>query len=269
MSTTNKLALAVCLLMGAMLCSSARGDSIKNLEKQLSAGVNGQIYWLNKPYTAEKLEFNSSGQLTGDAETGSPAVNSLLQVTHLSLGNDALRITGWRVVAVLSSKSGGVFSLLATDQPIHITIHLDRLVSNEGEAQAVWGNVFSGGDPNGRLAGFWKATVDEKKDGAGGVEGLLEGRPVYGSRAGITNPKVERTSFPNHHTPAGLSGLVRIGMVIDERGKPALFIASGPLDPLQSEAISNFSGSSFKPTTKDGKAVPYLVPIEMEYHPPQ
>jgi hypothetical protein len=266
MSTSNRVALAVCLLAGSMVCSSARADSAKNLEKQLSAGVNGKVYWLNKPYTGEKLEFDSTGQLIGNAETGSPAVNGLIQVTHLSLSGNALRVTGWRVVAVLSSNLGGTFSLLATGTPMLVTIHLALPISTEGDAQAVWAIIFAGGDPNERLAGFWKAATDETKDGSGGIEGMLDGKPVYGRKAGIARPNVEGTNSPNHHSPAGLSGLAHFSMVIDERGKPALFIAGGPPDPLQSDAISNFSGSTFKPTTKEGKAVPYLVPIEMEYH---
>jgi hypothetical protein len=277
MSTTTRLALAVYLLVGSMLCSSARADSTKNLEKQLFAAVNGQIYWLNKPYIGEKLEFDSTGQLIGNTDTGSPAVNGLLQVTHLSMGKDSLRITGWRVVAVLS-KLSGMFTLVVTDQPIRVTIHVAHSLSNESEALTILKSIFSSGDPNKRLAGFWKPTGYAPPSGstnAGespqGVAGVLGDKPVYGGYGGkgVTAPKIVRSHSPNHYPPHDLTGQTTVQMIIDEQGKPTLLIADHPEDPLQTEAAAVFFESSFTPATKDGRAVAILITLGMDYRAPQ
>lgn len=277
MSTTNRLALAVCLLACSMLCSSARADSTKNLEKQLTGAVKGQIYWINRPYTAEKLEFDSGGQLIGNADTGSPAVNGLIQATRLSLSNNAMRVAGWRVVAVLS-KLSGMFVLVVTDQPIQVTIHLAHSVSNESEALAVLTSIFSSGDPDKKLAGLWKPTGYDPAIGSassekspGGIAGVLGDKVVYGGYGGkgLTAPKIVRDHSPNHYPSHDLVGQTSIQMVIDERGKPALLIADHPEDPLQAEAVANFFESSFSPATKDGKAVAILIALGMDYQAPR
>jgi hypothetical protein len=269
----NRRIFTACLAATLMLTPCFGAE--KGLEKQLLASVKGNVYWLAKPYSSDKLEFDSSGQLAGDAETGSPAMSGLVRIAGLSLNNDTLRVTGWRALAVYSP-GPQTFALFPTEESIHVTIHLSHPVSDEAEAQVIWAQVFSGGNPNQRLAGYWKPTLDHDKDVKAilcedhkAAIGLLDGRQVYCTNCG-TPPRMTRPHRPDHQLSAvGLSGQANIRMLIDERGKPVLMMADDPQDRLQSELLSNFSGSLFSPGTKDGKPVPVYMNLEIGFKSPK
>jgi hypothetical protein len=267
--------LTPCLVVLALgnLCLGT--ETQKDLEKQLRSKIKGQIFWLLKPYLADTLEFDGGGRLSGNGETGSPAMNGLLQITSLSVNKDALRIVGWRVIAVLTSGQNENFSMVVTDLPIHITIHLAQPLSDESDAQVAWAKVFSISDKNKNLAGFWKPFSEGKGDGktsphedADGVAGFLDNRPVYnrGARS-VVPPKVRKSDRAEHHPSAPLiGGHTSIRMIIDEHGRPALLMADEPSNPLQSDAIATAARLSFTPATKDGSPISVLMSFETEHH---
>ncbi len=266
--------LIACLIVAVLSDLCLGTETQKDLEKQLRSKIKGQIFWLLKPYVVDNLEFDGGGYLSGDRETGSPAMNGLLQITSLSLNQDALRIGGWRVVAVLTPGQNENFSMVVTDLPIHITIHLAQPLSDESDAQTAWGKVFSIGDKNKSLAGFWKPLSEAKSDGkttphpdSDGVAGFLANHPVYNRRIGsVTLPKVRKSPRAEHYPPLGLiGGHTTITIIIDESGRPALLIADNPSDPLQSDAINRASRLFFTPATKDGKPISVLLPFETEH----
>ena len=249
-------------------------ETQKDLEKQLRSKIKGQIFWLLKPYVVDNLDFDSGGHLSGDGETGSPATNGLMQITSLSLSTNALRVAGWRVVAVLIPGQNENFSMVVTDLPIHITIHLAQPLSNESDAQTEWGKVFSIGDKNKSLAGFWKPLSEAKSDGkttslqdSDGIAGFLDNHPVYNRRVGsATLPEPKKSQRAEHYPHPGLvGGHTTISMIIDESGRPALLMADNPGDPLQANAINAALRLSFKPATKDGNPISVLLPFETEH----
>jgi len=265
--------LTACLIVVA-LCDLCLGtETQKDLENQLRSKIKGQIFWLLKPYVADNLDFDGGGHLSGDGETGSPATNGLLQITSLSLNKNALRIAGWRVVAVFTPGPNEDFSMVVSDLPIHITIHLAQPLSDESDAQAAWRKVFSSGDKNKSLAGFWKPRSEGKSDGKttphddpDGVAGFLDNHPVYNRRGGSTAPEVRKSQRAEHYPPPGLKwGRTTISMIIDESGRPALLMADNPADPLQADAINSALRLSFKPATKDGNPMSVLLPFEEEH----
>jgi hypothetical protein len=264
----------VCLTVAALgaLCSGA--EKQKDIEKQLRGKIEGGIYRILKPYVAENLEFESGGEISGASEIGSPAVNGLLQITSLSLNKQTLRVAGWRVVAALPPGPNERFVMVVTDLPIHIAIHLAQPISDELDAQATWARVFSVGDPNASLAGFWKPFTEDMGDetttpheNSDRVIGLLDNRPVYRSASGfVTPPELRKSHRTEHHSsPDLIGGHASIRMIIDEGGRPALLIADNPAEPLQSDAIASASRLFFTPATKDGKPVSVLMLFETDH----
>jgi hypothetical protein len=265
---------AVCLIIAALGDFCWGAEKQKNIEKQLRGKIEGGIYRLLKPYVADNLEFESGGRISGASETGSPAVNGFLQITSLSLNKQALRVAGWRVVAALPPGPNERFVMVVTDLPIHIAIHLAQPISDELDGQAAWARVFSVGDPNEGLAGFWKPFAEDKGDGkttqhndTDGVIGLLNDRPVYPSVSElVTQPQFRKSHRAEHHSsPELIGGHASIRMIIDEGGRPALMIADNPADPLQSDAIASASRLSFTPATKDGTPVSVLMLFETDH----
>jgi hypothetical protein len=247
----------------AVLCSTAKGQS---LEKQLLEKVKGAVYWLPQPYIADKLEFDAAGQLMSDSQTASPAMNSLVQITGLSLKNDALRIDGWRVLAVLSPPTNGTFSMVVTDFSVRVTIHLAQPISTEADAQSVWGRILSGGDPNQRLSGLWRPSSDGKADpkaisrgGSDGVVGMFDSRPVYAKGFhGVKDPKAPKSRHGHYASPE-LRGQAVVQVIIDEHGRPALLMVLNAKDPVQSEAAVTWANFEFSPAIKNGEPVPVLT----------
>jgi hypothetical protein len=254
-----------------ILCSGA--ENRKGLEKQILAKVRGSIYWLPQPYIADKLEFDASGQLIGYSETASPAMNSLVQITGLSLKSDALRVDGRRVFAVLSPPTNGTFSMVGTDFPIHVTLHLPQPISTEADAQYSWTKVFSGGDPNQKLAGLWKASFQSSEDlkallkgDSSGVVGSFDSRPVYRPGAAkITLPRPGKSRH-DYYPSVELKGLATISMILDEHGRVALMMTDNPNDPVQIAAMMSYSVRDFTPATKDGTPVACFFALEMDFH---
>ena len=92
---------------------------------------------------------------------------------------------------------------------------------------------------------------------------------IYKPGPGITDPVVvfeKKPSYTAAAMRARVQGSVEMEAVIDTAGKPTDIKVVRGLEPsLDKNAVEALEGWRFKPATKDGKAVPILVTIEMTF----
>jgi len=277
----SKVGLVIIFLCGIVQLSA---QDAKQIESELKSAFENRELQLRNPYVANKLEFDSRGQLLRSSETGPWTTYGFFRVNQLTIKNEELEIDGKRMILVLESKSSvpilyprkpaPKFTALITDLPLRIIVKMRDQTG--GAVRDSLSQILQGGSIEERLATYWTPRVDlaeaiRSQPSQGDVAGVLEGkREVYlpGARH-IQPPRAVYTPDPGYPPEAHnkhLSGTLVVAAIINEQGFPELLeTIHRSIEGFDAVVLAKVSRWRFHPALMDGKPVPVLVNVEVNF----
>jgi TonB family protein len=278
------LAIGIFCLAVATSASYAEAQDRNKLENDLKHTFEHNLFSLKTPYFGSKLQFDSLGNLIGNAVAGPWSTCGVLQVGKLVISSDHLEIEGKRVILALRSRESKKeqssppqaeqITPIVTGNNLRILVNISSL--DASEVNRTLSQVFRGGQLAERMAAFWKpATADFeafRRNTPNAIIGELEGkRPVYLGKNGVVQPpKLTHTEDPMYTDAArrkNLQGTAVLMVVVNENGFPeVLEVTRGLGEGLDIQALSAVAGWRFNPALKDGQPVAVLINVEVTFH---
>lgn len=263
----------ICLLalfLSATLYTAAADQSA--LESQMRQLLQNHILGLRSPYTAADLKFDAQGKLVGASELGPWTMDSSIQISEVSLKDSSFELDGERVILVLPKDKDTATPMLS-GRKVHVSLALPPN-ADENTIRGALGDIFSGQDVNQRFESYWKAASDMQKpckaiakEHPDGVVGTLaSANPVYGcvKSSVVTPPKAISKPAPGAGAKNPPQGAASLRIVLDENGSPAIIKArtSSKAD-YGIAALIAVSQWKYSPAMKDGKAVPFMLDVDL------
>lgn len=244
---------------------------------QIRQEYENKIALLRGFYQDSSLHLDPDGQLIGKGHSGS-WTTSFLYIKNVWVNNGNVQFDGKRVAQI--SKEG-VFKPMATEE--NLTVRVDVTGSSMDEIRAALSKVFVG--PKERLSTlappYWKeflekyeetgklpSAPDPSKIPAGCPDAASVDNPCKVGGA-IKPPKPLSTPDP-HYEPLAqknkYQGTSVLWLVIDENGQPQrIKIVRAQGFGLDEKAVEAVSGWRFKPATREGKAIPVQIDVEVNF----
>jgi TonB family protein len=258
-------------------------DDQKSLRDDLRRIYVHKTLSFRKSYFGRNLQFDSSGNVIGNAVPGPWSTCGLLEVQKLELSSNRLEIDGKRTILVLRSTeapsqhpsllSKAKATILATNEQLRVSI--DMTTIDVKQVNQVLAQVFQGGRLDERVAAYWKPqAVDTQASTSNPIVGELEGnRPVYSANRGVEHfvdpPKPVHTPDPVYTDVARrdrVEGTAVLMAVINEKGIPEVVeIVRSLGDGLDTEALAAVTGWRFRPAMKKGEPVAVAITVEVRF----
>jgi len=256
--------------------SLAAAEDPKEIEQQLGKTLENKLVTLRTAYAGADLKFDSQGKLLGTSEVLPWTTHGLIQVKQIRLTDKSLEIKGQRAILVFDI--GGVKGLTPVfAQGMKIRIELESPLVGARVSEALT-RVFAPDEFVKRFSEYWKPLVDMDadraqicKDKPDATLAILGGMPLYcgGKQSRVTPPSPVYTldpEFPKEGRKHTDQGSALLDLIIDENGFPAIIKAkssSGPdFDVQAALAVSRWR---FHPATRDGKPVPYMISVKVDF----
>jgi TonB family protein len=281
--TIKHLITGIFCLVSAISPSDIGGQDRKNLQNDLKHAFEHNLLSLKTPYFGSRLQFDSSGNLVGNAVAGPWSTCGVLQIEKLVVGSDHLEIDGKRVILALRSReSDEQQSSLPQDAQITPLVTGDRLrifveipSLDALKVKKILSQLFQGGQLSERMAAQWKPrTIDLKafrSSTPNAIVAELEGnRPVYLANPGVVEPpKPTHTPDPTYSEAARrnkLEGTAVLLVAVNEKGFPEILeITRGLGEGMDIQALVAVAGWRFKPALKNGQPVAVLINVEVSF----
>jgi TonB family protein len=254
-------------------------DDQKSLRDDLRRIYIHKTLSFRKSYFGRNLQFDSSGNLIGNAVPGPWSTCGLLEVENLELNSNRLEIDGKRVILVLRSTeatsqgsslpSNLNVTILATNDRLRVFVDMTSI--DVKQVNQILAQVFQGGQLGERVAAYWKPKAIDTQT-VPKIVGELEGnRPVYLVNRGIVDPpKAIHVPDPVYTDAARrdrLEGTAVLFAVINREGLPEVVEIMRSLgDGLDTEALAAVTGWRFKPAMKNGEPVAVAINVEVRFH---
>ena len=266
---------SVCLI-SLTLCTVARADDRRLIEKQLRKTYDNYALSLKVPYASENLHFDSNGQLVGISPVGVWTTSGILQVGKIVLKPNVLQIDGNRILVALRAGQGSsILVPIVTARSVHITIELESTTSKIDQLNHVIEQVFQKQDTGKRIAAYWRPVPEDQASAtlpAGAqVTGMLEGnRPVYRAlAAGIVPPKavhMEAPTFTQRAREKRLQGAAVVSVVVNETGLPEILEVTKDLgEGLDIQSWLTVAEWRFHPARLNGQPVAVQISVEVSF----
>jgi Gram-negative bacterial TonB protein C-terminal len=232
-------------------------------------------------YQDALLHYDSGGKLTHRAETGS-WTTSFFKVESLDVKKGRLELRGTRAVQTFNDKKR-IFELHPTDVKLAASIDAAPPLSEE-DLRAALASVFV--DPKESMSQMlpdsWRWVLDHlDKDGVlpkPEKNAVIERKPCPADasvdqpcRVGgeVKPPKPIHTpdpAFNDYGREFHLTGTTILWTVVDETGHTQKLHIEKPLGcGMDEHALEKVHEWRFEPATRDGKPVPVMINIEVNY----
>jgi len=256
----------------------------------------GKPLYLRGLWASDKLEFDSEGQLVGDAKVG-PLTLSGIDVQHANVDGKQLFIRGQRVALIADSEGRlqrqvivsrtHIFGSLRrgdaknfkANEEINITVHADGSGSFEVALRAIFADGLA--DLSKTVPKYWRCYADgyfAKSLAPDAAKSTVEACVREHSlapwteatgRGNFVGPKLVETTpppFTREAAELGVSGVSRVHFTVSKHGIAVGFqvvqaVGAG-LDEATLTAVSQYH---FQPATSDGVAVNADSDFSMNY----
>ena len=279
--TVKHLITVIFCLVAAISPSDIRAQDRKNLENDLKHAFEHNLFSLKTPYFGSRLQFDSSGNLVGNAVAGPWSTCGVLQVEKLVVGSDHLEIDGKRVILALRSRESGKqqsslpqdvqTTPFVTGERLRIFVETPSL--DAPAVKKILSQVFQGLSE--RMAPYWKPRTTDLKafrsSTPNAIVAELEGnRPVYLANPGVVDPPTPTHTPDPTYTDAArrnkLEGTAVLLVAVNEEGFPEILeITRGLGEGLDIQALAAVAGWRFKPALKNGQPVAVLIDVVVSF----
>jgi len=276
--------LFVVLLLPLRFAWAGKSD----LDKQLKSDYSGKTLTLRRFYSGEHLKFRSDGRLQGDAPIGPWTLDGQIEVEDVHLHRTQLVIKGRRIYLSFDSRRKSQDKSMTTNNnhgkpfkglektlssiQVEIEIELPDDKPDPKDVSSAIQAVFVSGSESmlDIVPSYWRAYFAKQ-----------EGRPqsppeskelVYNvkPKSGVTAPHPIHTPDPEYSPEARKlkhQGTVVMSLVVDASGAARDLQIQRPLGlGLDEMAVEAVSGWKFDPAQKDGKPVPVVLYVEVNFH---
>lgn len=266
------------LIFFSVLCCRAQ-DAASDITTALQNEYQGKVLIIRGFYSGAKLQFDSTGNIVGEAMRGYWSSDALVQISSISLRDEYLHFIGQRLISRFDTQTG-VFKDSKTEHELNIDIRVDpgwkelsgfESVLNKvfttdrtylaSEAPDYWGCWLSGPIVRGGLG--WRCT------GEGKVPMSLAERTAYRVGGGVSAPRVLTSPDPAYTSvaqKAKFQGTSVLFVVVNEAGEATEIQIAEPLGGgLDDRAVEAVRKWKFSPAMKDGHPVPVKINVEINF----
>jgi TonB family protein len=273
------LTFAICLFL------TATPASAEDVQSVLNSTHKSRIYILRHPIAKDWQRYDGEGNLLTAAPEGPWTVYGGVEIANVELTPALLRVTGNRLLYgyQVSQKNLRPVKAKAWHKTI-VTIEcaLSSPLTTSDEANALLNRIFTFNETElvAAVPEYWRSFLQKQIS-----DPPLSASPIKPAKAkvkrseangkphdwhGITPPEPLKAAAPSPLTGIAeklqIGGIVVLSVSIDENGKvqqPEIFRPVG--FGLDEQAIATVAKWTFKPATKDGKAVPINMMIEVAF----
>ncbi len=271
-------------ILAALLLSASVAAQNTDWPKDLANRLQGKIMTLRTPSAADHLKFDTGGNVVGNLETGTWAMDSTIHVVKVNISEQQLTIRGKRLVEVYfdgelkAAQSSDPVELTLARRPGGTGIDVDRALqrvffaANEsiprkpppGPEQFDDANFEHSTD---KPIKYRKKGTSEWKLPPEIEEAVVIGRlenndPIYAITKAVKPPKALKDPEPSYLHGARTPGMALLRVVINEKGLiHSVSAVKGERD-FQLAALAVLRGWRFQPATLDGHAVDCAVNME-------
>lgn len=252
-----------------IVCNAS--DSSADVNAHL-AKLQKTVLVLREPTTGSKLRFSSDGKLVSGGHPGTFFGSALIYVNEAKSNGSRIQIKGLRSIAMYDRPKKQVAPAVL-NHPVQITIDLrsDQLQEVDSALAAVFGDEST----QTRMQTYFVPNfapgeeIPNFERGNNPV-GTLDGKPVYVVKKGeVLPPRATRTpdpEFPEGERQSHKQGTTSTHLIVDEKGEPALiWIERTSTFGFDTAALDAISEWRFVPGVKDGKPVPVLISVEINF----
>jgi len=278
------------LALIALVLPAAAYD--KSSDQDLQNEYGGKVLTLRQRYWGPKLRFDASGSYVGSGETGAWTLAGQVRVRDIDVKNGVVRIRGQRLFLFYdpATKTLRDAGTLPKGDPAtkRFRDKMDDWVANQGRVEidvetgeseptmadvtrsmnAVFlapGEVLSDAVPV-----FWKRWLEPKSAPSNDTPKLEDGsKPTYRVGGGVLPPHVKYEPNPVYSEvarQAKYQGTSVLWLILGDDGVPRHIRVARPLGMgLDEEAVRAVTAWKFDPATKDGKPVPVMINVEVNF----
>lgn len=269
---------SVLLVAIGFICAAIPADAGHTdtaLENQLRAELKGKVFTLQHQYVADHLKFDGSGDLLGRKATGPWTVDGLLEIIRVERKSNNLEIVGNRIYVQYSGKQT---NYIRSRQRLTIDIPwpADKTVLTP-----LLEHIFIGKNVNfaDDVPEYWKPYLTDNAEQLKSSLKLaretathsmiFHGRQVYTVGSAVLPPRAIYAPNPSYTQAAKVAlygGTVVLLVEVDESGKAVDPIIMRPIGMgLDDEAVETVRNWQFTPATLEGKPVPVLINVEVNF----
>jgi TonB family protein len=264
----------------------------KTSDQDLQNEYGGKVLTLRQRYWGQQLHFDATGSFVGSGETGPWTIAAQVRVRDIAVKNGKLRIRGQRLFLFYdpASKSLRDAGTLPKGDPARKRFRdkMDEWVASVGKVEidvetgeseptmadvtrlmnAVFlapGEVLSDAVPV-----FWKRWLEPQSAPSNNTSKPEEGsKPAYRVGGGVLPPHVKYEPNPVYSEvarQAKYQGTEILWLILGDDGVPSHVRVQRPLGMgLDEEAVRAVTAWKFDPATKDGKPVPVMINVEVNF----
>lgn len=276
-----------------------------DLEQQLRDQYQGKIFLLRGFYTGDRLRYDPTAALVGDAAVGEWTVDGFVQLYDVRISDHGLKIRARRMM-VSVERNGFQFHVEGNpkkhnkgpkkSESLEIEVALPQVNSSAEEVDAALSKVFLTGQDNfvDLVPDYWKFCVAQGLAGKSetcrfspdlaavpGITPPISSNPpaeLAGSTAGgvsrlgpgVKPPRViyqQEPEFSESARQAKYHGVIVLGLIVNDEGLPTKIHIVSPLGfGLDAKAVQAVKTWRFNPAEKDGHPVPAEIAIEVDFH---
>jgi TonB family protein len=276
-------------------------DSRQSLRNQ----YQGKTFVLRGFYSSDRLHYNASGAIIGDAVSGDWTSDGFVRVDAIHSSHHQLLIEGRRLLVI--HLDGKEFEFLRPDKGeskserrgLKIEVDFDAASASLEQGEGVLSKIFLTAQDNfaDLVPDYWKPCVREAAAGAGqpryfsdefqsvpgvmvsdpngnATNGETNGRPLVScknrtSRRGVTPRLISQSSpeFSDQARRAKIQGNVGLALVVNEQGVPENVHITRPLGyGLDEKALSCVQKWRFAAAEENGRPVAAPIAVEVNFH---
>jgi TonB family protein len=263
------------------------------IEEQLKAEYQNKVLTQRHFYQGSKLQFDSNGQVVGDATLGPWTVDAQINIKEIHLHERLLQLKGQRVFLFFDSTTNrmkNVIGITASDPlskefrqfgskawpkfeksaDVEVDLDLASTPKDEKEVASAINVIFL--TPNDDLAEFvpesWKGFVLKQE---GKSQALRTPASVYVYKVGrdMSPPRALQAPDPEYSEiarQAGFHGTTVLWLVVTPDGSaPYISVARPAGLGLDEKAVQAVSTWKFEPARKDGSPVAVQINVEVTF----
>jgi len=261
-------------------------------DQDLQNEYSGQVLTLRQRYWGPQLRFDATGNFVGTADTGPWTLAGQVRVREITLKNGVLRIRGERLFLFYDPASKTLRDALSIPKgdPARklLGVKIDEWAAKAGKVEieletgesepttadvtrsmnAVFlapGEVLTDAVPV-----FWRKWLELQSAPSSNTAKPQEGaKPAYRVGKGVLPPHLKYEPDPaysNVARQAKYQGTDVLWLIVGDDGVPRDIRISRPLGMgLDEEAVRAVTAWRFDPAQKDGKPVPVMINVEVNF----
>ena len=270
----RRLVPIVVLLVFAGGAANARGDDLRNIERDLNRQFQGSALLLRSYCKGDRLVYNAKGEVAQGTALGTWTLDGRIEIKELRLKSDRIDIEGTRVFLAYDTGKKEWQGLHGSK--LHIQIALPQGQLTPDSLQNLLFKVFlpRAEDTSMWIPSYWNVILEDKKPDEirAGDRGTLNGIPIepIDPKDCVSPPARLSTPDPPYTDQARnrrLSGLVQLEIILNKEGEVHdVLQISAPLgEDLDPKAIVTVRKWRFKPALKNNVPVPVAHRVEVSF----